>query len=183
MKRTPLTRKTPLRARTPLTSTKPLTRTAPARRARAADTAHDTAPGAAERAPRTRRAPRRAPRHTGPDAHTRQLVIMRDGGRCLRCGRPGSNVHHRLGRGMGGAKGERSEQINRPAWLVTLCGQGNTSGCHRWVDEHRDQAVALGYVIPRNGPDRDAEDVPIRTLHRGWVLLDNEGGVTPCRAA
>ena len=32
----------------------------------------------------------------------RQLTLARDGGRCVNCGRPAADVHHRVRRGMGG---------------------------------------------------------------------------------
>lgn len=43
--------------------------------------------------------------------------------RCALCGRPASNLHHVVPKGMGGAD---DSQIP----LIRLCGSGNASGCH-----------------------------------------------------
>lgn len=46
---------------------------------------------------------------------------------CPFCGRPASNRHHIVPRSRGGHKGP----------TVTVCGMGNTSGCHRLLHDHR----------------------------------------------
>ena len=77
---------------------------------------------------------------------------------------------------MGGTKGEDSDRINGAAWLLTLCGHGNTSGCHAWKEgDEGGEPTRLGYKIPRNGLDFDAERLPVFT-RAGWVLFDNLGG-------
>jgi hypothetical protein len=111
---------------------------------------------------------------TGPAADVRAVVIARDQATCQRCGAPGSDVQHRQGRGSGGRGKAERERTNGPAWLVVLCGQGNTSGCHRAVDEDRETAEAEGFVIRRNGPEVDAATVPVKT-YRGWRLLLDDG--------
>jgi hypothetical protein len=174
----PLQRRTPLKQGKGLSPGKPLKRTAPI--------ASGAPKKPTQRAPlaRTSSTPKRAPfarkppRHTGTTADVRMIVHARDGGLCVRCGQPASDQDHRYGRGAGGTKGEKSEQINQPAWILTLCGSGNTSGCHGWKEANLgDEAARLGYKIKRNGRAFDAEELPVLTRF-GWVLFDNEGGIT-----
>jgi len=47
-------------------------------------------------------------------------------GRCAVCGRPSSNNHHVIQKGMGGVGRETEKRIP----LIELCGNGNVSGCH-----------------------------------------------------
>lgn len=100
-----------------------------------------------------------------PDA-VRALVVDRDRGRCLRCGGPGSNLHHRTARGMGGA----GPRANSPANLIVLCGSG-TTGCHGWVEAHPTAAAILGYRVPRG---TDPATVPVLDV-TGWVRLGHDG--------
>ena len=159
VKRTPLTRKTPLQARTPM------------KRGNVQGARTSLTPG---RAPLARaRAPKPAARKdTGPTRDVRESVKARDDARCVRCGAQAGSIHHRSGRGMGGRHGAESDRINQPAWLLCLCGSG-TTGCHEWVESNRARATELGYLIPRNGVDQDAEAVPVRTL-AGWTYYLND---------
>lgn len=75
---------------------------------------------------------------------------------------------------MGGTKGDTSTTINGPAWLVTLCGHGNTSGCHGWKETNAEDAARDGYRILRSSRV-DAASVPVRTRH-GWMLATDDGG-------
>lgn len=94
-------------------------------------------------------------RPTGPTKAVVALVWERDQGSCARCGTGllfedrgfGWSVHHRSPRGMGGSK---APHVNRPANLVTLCGSGVT-GCHGWVESHREQATTDGWLVSRHG--------------------------------
>lgn len=106
---------------------------------------------------------------TGPNLATRQLVIERDHGRCLRCGGPMESIHHRKPRGMGGT---RDASINSPVNLVSLCGHG-TAGCHGWIESHRDAAYRDGWLVRRN---EDPAEVLIRTREL-MVLLFEDGGM------
>lgn len=90
---------------------------------------------------------------TGPSPTVRRLVVERDGG-CLRCGGEATNIHHRRPRGMGGT---RDPAVNAPSNLVALCGSG-TTGCHGWIESHRAQALADGWLVSRWG---DPAKVPI----------------------
>jgi 5-methylcytosine-specific restriction protein A len=122
--------------------------------------------------------PDRSP-HTGRvPAAVRAAVRERDEERCARCGGRGENaggrgsLHHRMPRGRGSDGLASSYALSN---LVVLCGSG-TTGCHGWVESYRTQAEADGWLV-RRGLQVPA-DVPV--LYRGrWVLLDDEGGVTP----
>lgn len=101
----------------------------------------------------------------------------RDGNRCARCGRPapaGNRQHqHRQPRGKGGR-----QDAHRLSALVLMCGWSATDpdGCHNHVESYRDEARRDGYLVPMGV---DPEEWPI-LWHGGWVLLDDDGGITPC---
>lgn len=115
---------------------------------------------------------------TGPTRTVRKLVLTRDQGCCVRCGRevydPDADrlyqmysLQHRAPRGMGGT---RSQVINSPVNLVTLCGSG-TTGCHGWVESNREEARLYGWAVSRyQSPDV----VPMLHAYRGWVTVDSE---------
>lgn len=46
---------------------------------------------------------------------------------CIFCGRPATEEHHVVYRSQGGAKGP----------TVSVCGWGNTSGCHGLLHQHK----------------------------------------------
>lgn len=165
MRRTPLARGAGLARGKPLERGKPLAR--------------GTAP-LARSGPLKRVAgkPAKAPRKTGANPDVRALVIGRDQATCQRCGAPGNGLHHREGRGVGGRGKVDADRTNGPAWMVTLCGHGNTSGCHKEIDLDRASAEADGYVIRRNGPVVDASLMPVRT-YRGWRYLTADGRSVP----
>jgi len=101
-----------------------------------------------------------------------RIVIARSGGICEVCGRRAmTNIHHRRGRGMGGTR----RAIHSPSWLLAVCGQGNTSGCHGRIESDRPTAEANGWALPWSV--EDASTVPVR-LALGLVLLDDDGGYT-----
>lgn len=119
---------------------------------------------------------RRAPRRdTGPQFWVKQEVQARWGGRCARCGGPGSNIHHRQPRRMGGS---RDPRVNGPANLLWLCGTGTTR-CHGWIESHRDAAREAGWLL-RDGQDPAA--VPVLLWDGRRVLLDDDGGQRPAPA-
>jgi hypothetical protein len=102
----------------------------------------------------------------------RAIVLDRCGGICEVCGcAPASNVHHRRGRGMGGTR----RAIHTPAWLLAVCGQGNTSGCHGRIEGDRVEAERNGWALPWSV--EDPTTVPV-VLAIGRVLLDDQGGYT-----
>lgn len=146
MKRTPLTRRTPLVGRRGLARTSGLRTLA--------------STGTTSRRPAT-----------GPTAAQRQLVVARAQGLCERCGETflgGYSIHHRQPRGMGGSA---LAAANDPTNLVLLCGSG-TTGCHGWIETHRADAYATGWLVRR--PGRPAA-VPITHHTHGVVLLELDG--------
>lgn len=98
------------------------------------------------------------------------VIIDRDAGACVRCGvvvvhlQRGIawSIHHRRPRGMGGS---RSPEVNAAPNGLVLCGSG-TTGCHGWVEGHREQARQEGLLVPSW---RDPTDVPVRTRRHGWA--------------
>lgn len=78
---------------------------------------------------------------------TRNKVLDRDRCKCRRCGVDITHrmysIHHRKPRGMGGTKDPRADS---PGNLLTLCGTG-TTGCHGWVESHRAEAYAQGWLV------------------------------------
>ena len=107
---------------------------------------------------------------------TRETVKVRDGYRCIRCraaaGENGAlNLHHRQARGQGGSRDPLSAS---PANLLTLCGSG-TTGCHGWVEFHRSQAEALGFIV-RHGID--PATVPVWIDGYRWMLR-HDGSKAP----
>jgi hypothetical protein len=127
-----------------------------------------------------RTAKRRVVRYTGPDAAARALVAQRDGGRCVRCAAPATQIHHRRSRGMAGTS---DAAINSPANLLTLCGSG-TTGCHGWVESNRREAEIEGYIV-RHGA-RSPGTVLVRVFtplvfqQWTWVLLGADGSRDRC---
>jgi 5-methylcytosine-specific restriction protein A len=108
-------------------------------------------------------------RSTGPDVWIQQLVQMRFGGRCARCGLQGSVVHHRKPRRAGGT---RRPEINYTSNLLWLCGR-TTDGCHGHIESYRAEALEHGWLLH----DRErAAEVPVALWDGRQVLLDDEGG-------
>lgn len=192
MKRSgPPTRKTELRASTPKPMTAEQRDAAYGRQRAAQDRAREKAsatarsgrelvrPGTGDRPDKgsADKEPARkpAPRQTGPSQQTRWQCQHRDAGLCVRCGQPASDLDHRSGRGMGGRSATVSARINGPAWLLHLCGAGNTSGCHGWKETEREQAERDGFRLPRNRTGEiDAAAVPVRTVN-GWARYLDDG--------
>ena len=106
---------------------------------------------------------------TGFSKHTRELVFLRSGGRCERCGviRTRVEYHHRRPRGMGGS---RATDTNGAANCVLLC-----IYCHRDIEAYREAAIDFGFLVPQG---KKPSETPLRR-HKKWVLLDDFGYVTP----
>ena len=49
---------------------------------------------------------------------------------CAVCGRPATNRHHVIPKGIGGTR------LEREIPLIPLCGMGNVSGCHAAAHRH-----------------------------------------------
>lgn len=113
------------------------------------------------------------------------LVLERDGGRCVRCGRHVGegergrdySIHHRRIKGMGG---DKRPSTDRPDNLIVLCGDG-VSSCHGYVHlDNRADADAHGWIIPRWVEDPCRE--PLLYAHadgeRRWTFLTVDGALS-----
>lgn len=108
-----------------------------------------------------------ADRVSGFSADVREIIYMRDRMKCARCGMRTTQIQHRRARGMGGTK--RAE-TNEPANGILLCGSA-TQGCHGWVETHRAEGLANGWIVPQS---QEPSTVPV--LYLGdWYMLDNMG--------
>lgn len=115
-------------------------------------------------------------RKTGPDLTTRTKVFMRAKGLCEICSKPlnqswGVSIHHRRPRGMGGTKRTNTNNLSN---LVALCGTG-TTGCHGWIESHREDAYERGYIIKSSV--EDLESVIFEHGTFGKCLLKDDGSV------
>ena len=119
-----------------------------------------------KRQPRTRR-----PKNPG-EARTRQLVGIRSGGVCERCGvRRAESVHHRINRSQGGPW--------TPSNCVALCGSGSTL-CHGFVGENPTAASEEGFHLK---PSQDPATSPVLYAGAGRVLLTADGYIEPAEGA
>lgn len=104
---------------------------------------------------------------TGIPRSSRRAVAQRSQEVCERCSRPLfgiiADIHHRRPRGMGGTS---NPAIHEPANLLALC-----RSCHRWVEEHRTEALEQGWLISQHDP-RAPEEVPIYAEAAWWVIDD-----------
>lgn len=106
---------------------------------------------------------------TGFSKATKELVFLRAGGRCERCGwiEEATQYHHRRPRGMGGS---RAADTNTAANCLLLCHY-----CHTKVESDRDTSLGLGLLVPQG---KSPAETPVWRL-REWVLLDHYGYTTP----
>lgn len=116
----------------------------------------------------------RRQKDTGPVKSVKDIVKARatvDGVQlCEVCGLvPGSNIHHRQPRGMGGCP---EPYINAPSNLMWVCGHGNAfPGCHAVIENGREYAKGVGWLVPR-----PALPIAVPVLWRGVrVFLDDLG--------
>lgn len=106
-------------------------------------------------------------RRTGPDQATAQLVVARNLGMCLRCNqRPGSQIHHRIPRGMGGT---RNPIVNTAPALVWIC-----QPCHAEIESYRQTAYVDGWLVRRGA---DPATTPLVNLLRDVLMLLPDGSV------
>ena len=100
----------------------------------------------------------------------RLAIFERARGACERCGHGGRvwEWHHRSPRGMGGVSNDWTGLASNG---LLLC-----RACHRWVEQHRDEAYEHGWLVPIGG---EPGEVPV-LLHDGRrVLLDADGSYRP----
>ena len=104
---------------------------------------------------------------------TAKRVIDREKNCCAVCGLPINGVghiHHRSPRGMGGGR-----YANTASNLLYL-----HHSCHLYrVEKDREGSYRNGWLV-RQG--EEPSEVPVRYMLSGWVLLDDEGGMTFGRA-
>ncbi|MGG2460169.1 HNH endonuclease [Streptomyces sp. RGM 3693] len=83
-----------------------------------------------------------ARRRTGPTEPVRDLVYQRDSGRCVRCGSLHRlTIHHRVNRGMGGA---RESWINQAHNLLLAC-----ELCNGWFEDNPRESYEAGWKVRR----------------------------------
>lgn len=125
--------------------------------------------------------PRPARKVTAWTADTRETVKARSGGRCeigaVGCLGTASNIHHRLPTRMGGSS---NPALGTAANALHVCGMGNASGCHRFVDEFSTIAEWAGWKLPAGS---DPASVPVRYRCRTWRWLTEDGKTVGERAA
>lgn len=165
--------------------TKELRRVAPlARRTELGSKPKPTATPAAATPSKTRPTPKKRPEGYVPEGRGRKAVLTRSENWC-EVRRPGvcisgwgHSTHHRLDLSL----------ENRgwpPSRLLRTCGDGSR-GCHGWITENPKQAHDEGrwalesHEKPEKTPVLIAS--PLWPGERRWVLLDDEGGVTPTTA-
>lgn len=106
-----------------------------------------------------------ARRRTGPTDTVKDLVYQRDGGRCVRCDSLHRlTIHHRVNRGMGGA---REAWINQPHNLLVAC-----ELCNGWFEDHPLTSYEAGWKVRRpHAPD----EVEVRYADGGVYRLTADG--------
>lgn len=121
----------------------------------------------------------------------RRLAYEREGGRCavtgIALGDPESDrwdMHHRLAGQMGGTSRLDRDVLSN---VVAVLAEAHNMGSPRLLVDgvagrsiHTDPAWSrpLGLLLSQARGD-DPAAVPVRLAGRGWVFLDDEGGVTP----
>lgn len=92
----------------------------------------------------------------------RPIVHSRSGGRCEArlpgCEGVATNIHHRKPRGLPGTNAEAN--------LMDICGMGNYSGCHGWIETNRTKAYELGLLVKRSSPVPTEVWKPLKRIHR-----------------
>ena len=102
----------------------------------------------------------------------RARLMARSGGFCevrvAGCWDEASQAHHRRPRGLGGSKNPTTGQASN-GLMVCL-------PCHQHLETvERAEARDRGWLV-RQGAD--PAEIPVYRYRR-WVLLDDEGGITP----
>lgn len=105
----------------------------------------------------------------GPSPETVELVVYRDGSRCVCCGVQvtgergfGWSLHHRRGR-------DGKPDSHQPQNLITVCGGDNVTGCHGNVHSRRSESQPNGWWLSRIA-GTDPLLVPV-LVYRGSVFV------------
>ena len=85
---------------------------------------------------------------------------------CVRCGRGGSNVHHRRMRSQ-----SPKAVVHNLENMIVLCGSGS-SGCHGWVHGNPEESYKQGWLVESW---QSPEDVPVRYASGDFYYLNNRG--------
>ncbi|GAA3948153.1 hypothetical protein [Microbacterium soli] len=121
----------------------------------------------------------------------RHAFFEREREACFRCRRPlrfedrgiGWSAHHRIPRGSGGIGAKKGSPyellISGIANCLILCGSG-TTGCHGWVEAHRELARDHGLLILRLGIERSPAGIRVKRLDGTWWLLTSGGLAVEC---
>lgn len=165
MKKTELRRKTPLKASRALQSKTPLKATTPLKRS---SVPLKRAPIAISR-PKPKLAPTQKAR-----------LVDRSGGMCeiykpTICWGRATDVAHRIGEGMGGRHGAAAVANDQLSVVLHAC-----RPCHEWTHRRPEAAQRMGWML-RNGSEARSERVWYG--NRAWVLLGDDGSVTPCESS
>ena len=99
----------------------------------------------------------------------RERVLLRDRGRCLRCGHRPVTLQHRRAKGMGGL-GVKAVRLT-PADALALCADCNA----RAESDLQDEALRCGWKVPRFSPTPCHEIPYFDRLTGNWWLPNKEG--------
>ncbi len=108
----------------------------------------------------------------------RLIFEVRDNESCFYCRKGlrwhergiGWSLHHRRPRGAGGTS---LAWVNQPPNAIVLCGSG-TTGCHGWVESHRELATEYGLLVSMHGQDLPVH-IPVRREDGTWWWLTQWG--------
>jgi hypothetical protein len=124
-------------------------------------------------------APKRKAKPEKVSAAVREGVLVRAGWHCEICGISLMSIlysiHHRTPRGMGGSK---VLYLHNASNLLALCGSG-TTGCHGYVESHREESYLKGWLIVRG---TDPLTVPVLLIHNQEVYLDDDFQYLPTKS-
>lgn len=103
----------------------------------------------------------------------RAHITGRGHGRCQLCrSTRGLQAHHRRPRGKGGSA---DDDTNLPSNGILLC-----DSCHRWVEQHRADALTLGLLV-RQGQDPEQQPAWLLLPYGwNWYTLHADGLVSMC---
>jgi 5-methylcytosine-specific restriction enzyme A len=97
-----------------------------------------------------------------PEA-SRSAVREREKLRCLRCGGPGTDWHHRRRRGI---KGWAQHHPVNGVWLCRTC--------HNWAHSEVFEARRFGFIV--SAYEDDPGTVPVQAWY-GWIKLNRDKSV------